>query len=90
MKSLAAALIQNLVRIDTETNMKTYTLVLPILLATVLSGCASMYDSQDLCQNYYNKPNYEYPSHCGASAGTRYITRDYQTGRPLTTTKAQK
>ena len=79
-------LVIKLVRIDTENNMKT----ILVVLALTLTGCASMYDSQDLCQNYYNKPNYEYPSHCGASAGTRYITRDYQTGRILTTTKAQK
>lgn len=59
-----------------------------IASAMVLTGCASMYDSQDLCQNYYNKANYQYPSHCGAT-GTRYITRDYYTGRPLTSTKAQ-
>lgn len=59
-------------------------------VVVTLSGCAAMYDSQDLCQNYYKQANYQYPQHCGASAGTRYITREYTTGRILTTTKAQK
>jgi len=62
-------------------------LLLTLLLA--LTGCAGMYDRQDLCQNYYKQANYQYPQHCGASAGTRYITRDYYSNRPLTTTKAQ-
>jgi hypothetical protein len=63
------------------------TIIVMSLLA--LTGCASMYDSQDTCQKTYLVASGEYPSWCGGS-GTRYITRDYQTGRPLTTTKAQK
>ena len=43
------------------------------LVALGLTGCAAMYNSQDLCQNYYNKPNYEYPSHCGSEKGARII-----------------
>lgn len=62
-----------------------------LLMAVILtlSGCAAMYDSQDLCQNYYNKPNYEYPRHCGGTSA-RYVTRDYYTNRPLTTTRIEK
>ena len=61
-----------------------------LLMAVVLTttGCAAMYDSQDLCQNFYNKPNYQYPSHCGSS--TRLVTRDYYTNRPLTTTRIER
>ena len=62
-------------------------LILLLVLAVNLTGCAAMYNSQDPCQNYYNKPNYQYPSWCGASAGKSYITRDYYTNRPLTVTK---
>ena len=63
----------------------------------ILSGCATppqwlanMYDSNDACQNYYNKPNYQYPEWCGANKGNRYVTRDYYTNRPLTTTRIQQ
>jgi starvation-inducible outer membrane lipoprotein len=67
-----------------------------VILSVVLTGCASpptwlanYYNSQDKCQNYYQVPNYQYPNYCGASKGTVYITRDYNSGRYLTTTKAQ-
>ena len=63
------------------------TLLLIALLA--LTGCASMYDSQDTCQKTYVIASGEYPSWCVGS-GTRYVTRDYYTNRALTTTKAQK
>lgn len=62
-------------------------------LVVVLQGCATppqwlanMYDSNDPCQNYYKVPNYQYPSFCGAGQRPAYITRDYYTNRPLTTT----
>lgn len=67
-----------------------------IILALVVNlvGCATpprflaeMYDSNDPCQNYYNKPNYQYPSFCGAGSGKAYVTRDWATGRYLTVTK---
>jgi hypothetical protein len=62
-----------------------------ILMAVVvanLTGCAAMYNRQDLCQNYYKVANYEYPSHCGSS--TRIVTRDYYTNKPLTTTRIER
>jgi hypothetical protein len=77
--------------------MKTSALVLPILFITALSGCAkppgflaAMYDNNDPCQKTHLIATGEYPSFCGAGSGTRYVTRDYQTGRILTVTKAQK
>jgi len=61
-----------------------------------LTGCASapgflsaMYDSQDLCQRTELIERGQYPSYCGAGA-SRYVTRDYTTGRYLTVTKVQK
>ena len=91
-KSLAGVLIQNLVKVDTETNMKT----ILVVLALTLTGCAqpprwlaNMYDNNDPCQSK-GVANYQYPSFCGASAGTSYVTRDYRTGNYLTVTKAQK
>lgn len=62
-----------------------------LLMAVVLTttGCAAMYDRQDPCQKTHLIATGQYPSFCGGS-GTRYVTRDYQTNRPLTTTKAQK
>jgi hypothetical protein len=71
-----------------------------ILMAVIvvnLTGCATpprflaaMYDNNDPCQQTHLIKTGEYPSFCGAGSGTRYVTRDYQTGRILTTTKAQK
>ena len=70
-----------------------------ILMAVILAltGCASpprflaaMYDNNDPCQQTHLIKTGEYPSFCGAGSGTRYVTRDYQTGRILTVTKAQK
>lgn len=69
---------------------------LAIILATILlTGCATpprflaaMYDNNDPCQVQNNGGNY--PSFCGASSGTRYVTRDYRSGNYLTVTKAQK
>ena len=70
-----------------------------ILMAVIvlnLTACASpprflaaMYDNNDPCQQTHLIKTGEYPGWCGGS-GTRYVTRDYQTGRILTTTKAQK
>jgi hypothetical protein len=70
-----------------------------ILMAVILtlSGCASpprflatMYNNNDPCQKTQLIATGEYPSWCGGGSGTRYVTRDYATGRALTTTKAQK
>ena len=72
--------------------MKTYTLVLSILLATALSGCATppyflseIYDRNDSCQLRNNNGNY--PSHCGAGKANAKVTRDYNTNKPLFYTK---
>jgi len=72
--------------------MKTLTLVLAVLLtgcATPPAFLANMYDSNDPCQNYYRVKDFKQPSWCGGGSGKRYVTRDYTTGRPLTTTRAQ-
>lgn len=68
--------------------------ILIVLMILVLTGCATpprflanMYDSNDPCQNYYNKANYQYPNWCGANNGKTYMTRDYYTNRTLTTTR---
>jgi uncharacterized protein YceK len=68
-----------------------------ILMVVLLSGCATpprflaaMYDSNDPCQNYYNRADYKLPNFCGSGSGTRYVTRDFQSGRALTITKAEK
>lgn len=70
-----------------------------ILMAVILTltGCAkppgflaAMYDNNDPCQRTELLKTGEYPSWCGAGSGTRYVTRDWTTGRYLTTTKAQK
>lgn len=50
---------------------------------------AEMYDNNDPCQSK-GQANYQYPSFCGASNGTRYVTRDWRTGNYLTVTKVQK
>lgn len=62
-----------------------------VLIAVTLTGCstpprflAAMYDNNDPCQRAVM------PSWCGAGSGTTAITRDYRTGRYLTTTKVQK
>jgi starvation-inducible outer membrane lipoprotein len=67
------------------------------VIALCLTGCAtppswlaSMYDSNDRCQNYYKVENYKYPDWCGAGSGARLVTRDYNTGRYLTTTRIQQ
>lgn len=61
-----------------------------------LTGCSSMlnivasrYDNADRCQSH-GQPNYQYPSFCGSSRGTSYVTRDYNSGRFLTQTKEYK
>ena len=70
-----------------------------LLMAVILTltGCASpprflaaMYDNNDPCQQTHLIATGQYPSFCGAGSGTRYVTRDYTTGRILTVTKAQK
>ena len=68
-----------------------------ILLTSLLTACATppqflanMYDSNDRCQNYYKRADYQQPSYCGAGSGSKYVTRDYTTGRYLTTTKVPK
>ena len=68
-----------------------------IALTLLLTACATpprflaaMYDNNDPCQQTHLIKTGQYPSFCGAGSGTRYITRDYQTGRALTTTKAQQ
>lgn len=65
-----------------------------IILVLLLTGCATpprwlanMYDSNDPCQNYYRQANYQYPSWCGAGSGKSYVTRDYNTNRPLAVTR---
>lgn len=67
-----------------------------ILLTVSLTGCANaprllaaMYDNNDPCQQTHLIATGQYPSWCGGT-GKTYVTRDYQTGRILTTTKAQK
>jgi hypothetical protein len=69
-----------------------------ILMAVILTltGCASpprflaaMYDNNDPCQKTHLIATGQYPTWCGGT-GKTYVTRDYQTGRILTTTKAQK
>lgn len=72
--------------------MKIIAVVLVMLLtgcSTVLNTMAARYDNADRCQSR-GQPNYQYPSFCGASAGTSYTTRDYNTGRYLTQTKEYK
>lgn len=62
-----------------------------ILMAVIitLTGCAQMYDRQDVCQRTELLKTGEYPSYCGGTSA-RYVTRDYTTGKPLTVTKATK
>lgn len=71
--------------------------ILAVICFVALNGCATapsflaaMYDRNDPCQQTHLIKTGQYPSFCGAGNGTRYVTRDYQTGRVLTTTKAQK
>lgn len=59
-----------------------------VFLFCSLTGCAQMYDRQDICQRTELIERGQYPSYCGG--GTRYVTRDYKTNRPLTTTKAER
>lgn len=71
--------------------MKIYTLVLSLLLtgcATPPQWLASMYDNNDPCQRVELIKTGQYPSYCGGGS-KRYVTRDYTTGRYLTTTKGQ-
>lgn len=65
--------------------------ILMVFIAVTLTGCATpprflaaIYDGADRCQRDVNL------SWCGAGSGTTLVTRDYQTGRYLTTTKVQK
>lgn len=51
---------------------------------------AQMYDNNDPCQQTHLIKTGQYPNWCGSGSGTRYVTRDYTTGRYLTTTKAQR
>jgi len=67
-----------------------------IIIALALTGCAQppkfladMYDNNDPCQRIDLIKTGQYPSYCGAGKGTRYVTRDYRTGNPLTVTRAQ-
>lgn len=68
--------------------------VLIAILALMLTACssfgnmvASVYDSGDLCQSYGKPANYQMPGYCGAARGNvTVVTRDYTSGRYLTTT----
>lgn len=73
--------------------MKTLILALAVLLtgcATPPQWLANMYDSNDPCQRVELIEQGKYPSWCGGGSGKRYVTRDYTTGRYLTTTRAEK
>lgn len=70
---------------------------LALILTVLLTGCAQpprlladMYNRNDLCQNYYNQANYQYPQWCGAGSGAKYVTRTAGSNRPLTTTGVEK
>jgi starvation-inducible outer membrane lipoprotein len=58
--------------------------------ATPPAWLANMYDRNDPCQQVELIKTGQYPSYCGASSGTKYVTRAYSTGNYLTVTKAQK
>jgi hypothetical protein len=67
------------------------------ILLLILTACsapmkllAASHNSSDPCQNFYNTPNYVQPNWCGASSGTKLVTRDYYRGTPLTTTQVQR
>lgn len=67
-----------------------------LLIVLSLTGCATppqwladMYDSNDPCQRTELIAKGTYPSYCGGGS-SKYVTRDYTTGRYLTTTKVQK
>jgi hypothetical protein len=57
--------------------------------AVPLNMLARFYDNQDQCLSK-GQENYQYPSWCGASKGTTYVTRDYSSGAYLTTTRVQR
>jgi len=56
--------------------------------ATPPQWLANYYNNNDPCQSR-GQENYQYPSWCGVGSGRTYVTRDYNSGRYLTTTKAQ-
>lgn len=68
--------------------MKTILMAVIVLTLTACSGplklLAAQYNSQDECQNQVQ------PSWCGASNGTRLVTRDYYTGRYISTSQVTK
>jgi len=66
------------------------------LLAVSMTGCgtygeplwlARIADANDPCQTQNRSAAYQRPSFCGASAGPRYYTRDYRTGRIIYVTR---
>ena len=65
--------------------------IIIILAATVLSGCAAYFDSQDPCQAHNRPAGYQRPTFCGASAGgTTYVTRDFRTNNVIATTRSSR
>lgn len=70
-------------------------MILSVLL--LVTGCATppqflanMYDSNDPCQRTELIKEGKYPQWCGGGSGKRYVTRDFQSGRAILTTKAEK
>lgn len=64
-----------------------------IMAVVLLSGCATpprwlanMYDANDHCQNFYNRPDYVQPNYCGGGSSKTYTTRDWRTGNYQSTT----
>lgn len=66
-----------------------------VCISLMLTACAgqppkwmaSYYNNQDPCQRVELLHTPHYPSYCGAGSGkAQYVTRDYSTGRYLTTT----
>lgn len=70
--------------------------LLVIIATLALTGCAApvqllakIYDGADDCQRTELIQTGQYPKYCGASTqGKAYVTRDYYTNRPLTTTRS--
>jgi hypothetical protein len=69
--------------------------ILAIGLCLLLTACAGQppkwmatyYNNQDPCQRTELLYTAQYPSYCGGASGkAQYVTRDYSTGRYLTST----
>lgn len=74
--------------------MKTLIILSSIMLSacttTPLGWLAETADRNDPCQRVDLIKTGQYPRWCGAASGTRVVTRDWATNRPLTTSRVER